>query len=175
MEKFGFKKLDENNWLEPDKALNGLHRVLPNGSTRPILPNEWIEDIQKPKLDDLIPFEIQKLFEVARGTMIYGYFFYPIFTLASEQFTRVAETAMNIKCSELNCPKSKNTFRKKIDWLLQESVLSDASYKKWQSTVQLRNKFSHPSRQNIFNPAMAINLMDAIAKNINQLFNENYN
>lgn len=172
MEKFGFKKLDENNWLEPDKALNGLHRIQPNGSTRPILPNEWIEDIQKQKLNDLTPFEIQKLFEVARGTMIYGYFFYPIFTLASEQFTRIAETAVNIKCNELNCPKSKNTFRKKVDWLLQESVLSNASHKKWKSIVHLRNKFSHPSRQNIFNPAIAINLMNAIAKNINLLFSE---
>lgn len=172
MKEFGFKKLGKINWLEPDKALNGLHRILSDGSSRPILHDELIDDIQKPRLNDFVPFEINKLFEVARGTMFYGYFFYPIYTLASEQFTRIAETAINIKCDTLNCPKSKNTFSKKVDWFLQESILSIDSHKKWKSIVQLRNNFSHPSRQNIFNPAMAINLMDAVAKNINLLFSE---
>jgi hypothetical protein len=170
MQEFGFKKLDENNWLKSN--IDGLHRVLPDGSSRPILPKEWIEDIQKSKLYDTTPFEIQKLFEVAKGTMIYGYFFYPILTLASEQFARIAETAINIKCSTINCPKARNTFRKKVDWLLQESILSDDLYTKWKSIVELRNRFSHPSRQNIFNPAMAIGLMDSVAKNINHLFSK---
>lgn len=170
MKDFGFKKLDTENWLEPDKVLNILHRVQPDGTTRPILANELIEDIQKAKLEDFVPDEIIKLFEVARGTMIYGYFFYPIFTLAAEQFTRIAETAINIKCSALNLPKSRDTFKKKIDWLLQESFLSNDAHNKWKSTIELRNTFSHPKRQNIFNPAMSINLMNAVAENINQLF-----
>lgn len=170
MKEFGFKKLDENNWLKSD--IEELHRVLPNNSTRPILPREWIDDIQKSKLDDSTPFEIQKLFEVAKGTMIYGYFFYPILTLSSEQFTRVAETAINIKCNTINCPKARNTFSKKVDWLLQESILSKDLHTKWKSIVKLSNMFSHPSRQNIFNPVMAINLMDTVARNINYLFSK---
>lgn len=132
--------------------------------------NEWFNEIYHIELDDVVPDKIKELFEVARGTMTYGYFYYPIFTLASEQFTRIAEAAANIKCVTLNCPKSKNTFRKKVDWLLQESILSNESHSKWESILLLRNKFSHPSKQNIFTPFMAINLMTSIAKSINQLF-----
>ena len=99
-----------------------------------------------------------------------GYFFYPIFTFSSEQFTRIAETAVNIKCVTLNLTKSRTTFKKKVDWLFENSFISDNSYNKWKSTIDLRNKFSHPLRQNIITPFMAINLMDSIATNINQLY-----
>jgi len=173
MKEFGFKNLNVDNWLVQDKAMSGIHRILPNGETRPVSSTEWFEDIQKPKLADSVPEEIHKLYEVARGAMIYGYFFYPIFTFASEQFTRIAETAVNsfiIKFDMANKPKPKDSFRKKIDWLLQNLVITEDSYKKWDATVLLRNKFSHPSRQNIITPEMAINLMNSITENINYLF-----
>jgi len=170
VKEFGIKVLNESNWLEPDKVLNGFHRTQTDGSTRPLTISEWFAEIQKAKLEDYIPDEIQKLFEVARGTMLYGYFFYPIFTFASEQFTRIGEAAINIKCAEFNLPKSKNTFKKKIEWLFQENIISSESYSKWESVIFLRNKFSHPSRQNIITPFMAFGLMDSVATNINKLF-----
>lgn len=173
MKEFGLKKLSEGNWLIPDKSMASIHRVLLDGSTRPVSPNEWFDDIQRPKLADSVPEEIQELYEVARGTMIYGYFFYPIFTFASEQFTRIAEAAVNsfiLKIDMGSKPKPRTSFRKKIDWLLQNSILTEELYKKWDATVSLRNKFSHPSRQNIITPEMAIKLMDSITANINFLF-----
>jgi hypothetical protein len=173
MKEFGFKNLSVDNWLVQDKAMAGIHRVLPNGSTHPVSPNEWFNDLQKPKLVNSVPEEIQKLYEVARGVMIYGYFFYPIFTFASEQFTRIAETAINsfiLKIDIENKPKPRASFRKKIDWLLQNLILTEELYKKWNATVLLRNKFSHPSKQNIITPEMAIKLMDSITEDINFLF-----
>ena len=170
MKELGIKILDENNWLEPDKVLSGFHRIQIDGSTRPLTISEWFVEIKKAELEDNIPEDIQKLFEVARGTIAYGYFFYPIFTFASEQFTRIAETAVNIKCSEFTLPKSKNTFKKKVEWLLQEKLISSESYSKWESIIFLRNKFSHPSKRNIFTPFMAFELMNSVATNINKLF-----
>ena len=170
MKDFSYKKLNENNWLEPDKLLSGFHRVKSDDTTKPLTISEWFAEIYKANLEDYVPDEIHKLFEVARGTMTYGYFFYPIFTFSSEQFTRIAETAVNIKCVTLNLTKSRTTFKKKVDWLFENSFISDNSYNKWKSTIDLRNKFSHPLRQNIITPFMAINLMDSIATNINQLY-----
>lgn len=170
MKELGLKILNENNWLEPDKVLSGFHRMQTDGSTQPLSISEWFIKIQRVKLEDYIPDEIKQLFDVARGTMTYGYFFYPIFTFASEQFTRIAETAVNMKCVTLGLPKRTNTFKMKIDWLQKHSLISSDSYDSWNNTVYLRNEFSHPKRQNIITPFMAIDLMDSIATNINQLY-----
>lgn len=40
MKEFGFKNLSVDNWLVQDKAMAGIHCVLPNGSTNPVSPNE---------------------------------------------------------------------------------------------------------------------------------------
>jgi hypothetical protein len=173
MKELGFKKINAQNWLQPDQVLNSEHRILPDGTSRPLFPTEWLEIIQKPKLNNKVPDEIHKLFEVARGTMSYGYFFYPIFTFAAEQFTRIAEAAMNIKCEQLKISKSRDTFNNKVDLLFKKSILSESLYHKWKSNVKIRNMSSHPTRQNIINPAMAIKLMSAIADIINKLFTNN--
>lgn len=56
--------------------------------------------------------------------MVYGYFFYPLYTLASEQLFRVAEAVVTHKCHELGAsPKKMNTFEKKVQYLLDEGVI----------------------------------------------------
>lgn len=41
-----------------------------------------------------VPKDIQVLFEVAKEAMVYGYYLYPLYNLATEQLYRVTEEAV---------------------------------------------------------------------------------
>ncbi len=67
----GFKRITAANWQEPD-----VRQMFP------LMTHEvWLEVHLRPKLNTKIPEEVSALFEVARGAMIYGWFFYPLIAL----------------------------------------------------------------------------------------------
>jgi hypothetical protein len=78
---FGFKRITAENWQDADvPRLFGL-----------TTPDNWIGAHLQPQLSPNVPQEIAALFEVARGSMIYGWFFYPLITLGAEQCYRVLD------------------------------------------------------------------------------------
>ena len=119
--------------------------------------NDWALAILKPRLAETVPIRIQKLFEVARGSMLYGYFFYPLFTLAFEQLTRVAEAAVDHKCREMGRLKPREKFADKIEWLADASVITEKE--RWDAIRNLRNRASHPKDQTIFTPGMVLGFL----------------
>jgi hypothetical protein len=170
MDKMNLKKIKLENWLEPDPVMNIFKRLLSDGKTQIITKEEWLKEIYNSKLTDFVSNEIHDLVEVARGTMTYGYYYYPIFTFAVEQFTRIAETAISKKCEFLNAPKSIKTFNDKFNWLSKLPEYKSLSQIRWESIRKLRNKFSHPSKQSIIPPGIAIELMNNVIDEINTLY-----
>lgn len=169
--KFGFKEITSSNWLEPDDVLKGFVRMSPDGELRPITGDDYLRDILRPELLESVPTDVQALFEVARGAMVYGYFFYPLYTLAAEQLFRVAEAAVAHKCKALGTPNSKRTFKTRIDWLVDEGIIPRSELTRWDAIRQLRNAASHPDRQSILTPGNAIGMLEGLAGQINSLFN----
>lgn len=167
---FGFKKVSKNNWLEPDPVLRGFVRVSPDGRSQRLTDDDYLNLVLKPRLLESVPTEVQALFEVARGTIVYGYFFYPLYTLAAEQLFRVAESAILHKCKGLGTPSSKGTLKKKIEWLIGQGIISESELNRWEAIRKLRNAASHPDRQSIFTPGMAIGFLEGIAEQINSIF-----
>lgn len=96
----GFKVLSLDNWMLTDPVMRDF-AMINNGVLSSMTASDWAASILEPKLTDNVPIEVLKLFEVARGLMLYGYFFYPVYTLALEQLSRVAETSINHKCKEM--------------------------------------------------------------------------
>jgi hypothetical protein len=91
---FGFKKLTIENILQPDTL----------GIQCDIKQEQWLSFASaylEPQLSGSVPVETRKLFEVARGTMIYGLYFYPLYSMGTEQLFRVAENALRQKCMML--------------------------------------------------------------------------
>ena len=170
MTKYGFKEITPSNWLEPDRVLRGFVRVLPDGRSRPIAGDEYLNYIFGPRLLESVPKDVQALFEVACGAMAYGYFFYPLYTLAAQQLFRVADAAVLHKCKALGVPKSKRTFKKRIDWLVDEEIIRKSELGRWEAVRSLRNAASHPDRQSIFTPGNVIGLIEGITEQINSLF-----
>jgi hypothetical protein len=170
MGKFGFKEITPNNWLEPDDILRGFVRMSPNGQIQPLTSDDYLRDILNPKLLEAAPTDVQALFEVARGAMVYGYFFYPLYTLAGEQLFRVAEATVTYKCKALDAPSSTKTFEKRIKWLVDKGVIPHSELARWDATRRLRNITSHSESQSILTPGNAIGILEGIAGQINALF-----
>lgn len=168
-ENFGFKKLTINNWLSPENVMvREVVDILPNGVLIPLTPENWILEILEFELLMIVPFEVRKLFAVAQGSIAYGYFFYPLLTLGSEQLYRVIEASVDHKCKELSRDKPKEKFACKIDWLIKKSVITGKD--RWDSIRSIRNETSHPKSQTIISREMVLSDLKVVTECINSLF-----
>ncbi len=164
-----FKKITVDNWREPDGISSSIINV-------PL--NEWVGFILKPNLNETVPTEVKALFEVARSALIYGYFFYPLYTLGQEQLFRVAEAAVTQKCKIMEAPHAvcnKGSFQKKIKYLVKMKVIPTQKEEMWDAIRELRNIASHPQDQSILAPGGAIGKLARIADEINSLFSNSSN
>jgi hypothetical protein len=174
MNKLGFKKLSAENWLEPESVMSAFVTLSLRDFTKSsITGDEWVNRFLNPQLNHTVPFEIHKLFEVARGAAAYGYLFYPLYTLAGEQLYRVAEAAVSAKCKLLGAKSSKvRSFQNKIYFLHKHKVIPQKDWIWWDSIRQLRNYASHPEHQTIMMPHDALYNVASVAKHVNDLFAE---
>ncbi len=94
---FGMKKLALHNWREPDvpKFFSGLTEEV------------WLREAMKPQLAAAVPEDVARLFEIARGSILYVWLFFPLLTLASEQLHRVQEAAVRARCKIAGIPLTK--------------------------------------------------------------------
>ena len=165
------KRLTAENWLEPD-PVSTLLGVMDrrDGSVRPLAPGDYVQPALQPQLGRMVPEDICDLYEVARGTLAYGFYFYPLLTLAADQCFRVAEAAVNLKAEELSCPKRVSSFGAKIDWLVAAGAIPSHDQESWHGLRHLRNEGSHPRRQHIFTPGIAFNTFHHVAELVNTVF-----
>jgi len=159
MTHFGFKEITLRNWQEPDHVSASL-----------LTNDDWLRNMLKPKLIELVPPDVQSLYEVARGAMIYGYYFYPLYTLAAEQLFRVTEAAVTHKSKALGLSNERKPFKYKINWLVDKEIIPQADLVRWNAIRELRNSASHPKRQSIITPGNALGLLENVAERINLLF-----
>src|SRR5438552_3436434 len=80
MSGFGFKEINIDNWLLPNNVMGIFATLTPTGEIVTLTGEDWLERMLEPKLDGTVPEEVQALFEVARGALVYGYLFYPLHT-----------------------------------------------------------------------------------------------
>jgi hypothetical protein len=170
MSRFGFKEISSSNWLEPEDFMRAFVRIDPRAGPVEMVAKDWVEAIMSPALVSTVPEDVQALFEVARGAMVYGFLFYPLYTLAAEQLLRVAEAAVSHKCGQMHAPKRAKTLDDRIKWLNENGAISDDQLLRWHATRELRNYASHPERQSIMTPGNAIGYVERTAELINNLF-----
>jgi hypothetical protein len=170
MSRFGFKQIDASNWQEPDPMMRAFVRIDPEYGPTDMEAKDWVEAILTPSLLETVPEDVRALFEVARGAMVYGFFFYPLFTLAAEQLFRVSEAAISHKCRSMQAKRSIKSFASRIEWLIEQGAIPSAQLPRWHATKELRNLASHPERQSIMAPGNAIGIMETTASLINSLF-----
>jgi hypothetical protein len=166
---YGFKQITLTNLAESDFG--------------PIFPTiteaSWVEGNLKPVPNPNVPKEVAALLEVARGCLIYGWFYYPLLTLGTEQAHRVLETAARVRCKQFGIPITRltkkgkriaTTFADNIQALVKRGAISSADESKWISTRKLRNWASHPDQQTIITPGMASADLRVRVELLNKLF-----
>jgi len=160
-EGMGFKRLTPENWLEPDSVM----RVFRYSA------GEWVHDIVAIRLSEEVPLEIRKLFAAARGALCYGYFFYPLYALASEQLSRVAEAAVGRKYEAVGGTNpEKTSFKRKLDHLQREGLITGPDVVWWGAIRELRNAASHPQDHRPQDPGATRRRAEAVAEQVNRLF-----
>jgi hypothetical protein len=165
------KRITLENWRQPDPASSVFTMVNRlDGSVRPITPEDYIAPALEPQLVESVPEDVGDLFEVARGALAYGFYFYPLFTLATDQSLRVAEAAVEAKARAMGCPKKVGTFEKRINWLGTQGAITGTDLKSWHDLRHLRNMSSHPRHQHIFPPAAVFGMFRHVAELVNSLF-----
>jgi hypothetical protein len=155
------KKLTPANWLELDPTNRAFGP--------PPTPQDVVTVVLTPELSERVPEEIRDLFEVARAAMCYGCFFYPLWTLAAEQLFRVAEAAVRARCRTLRAGTGNLSFKQGLAFLAKHAP-QDVEIIDWNAVRYLRNEASHPIRQTIITPAMAVSTLESTADALNKLF-----
>jgi hypothetical protein len=165
-----------DNFLQPDPTLAPFVRIsMQDGSIRKLDAKEWAQEILVIELSEQVPLEVTRLFAVARGALVYGFFFYPLFTLGAEQLFRVADAATYHKCRQhgLSSRKKNPAFYDWLNLLMTHGVIQPQEGRRWDALRELRNLSSHPKDQSILTPGIAIEQLRSIAADINALFASN--
>lgn len=166
----GFKQISVENLLKPDE-----HPSYPSR----LRGDKWVRECLKPQLDSSVPVEVAFLFEVARGSMVYGIYFLPLAALATEQGFRVLEAGARHRCKQLGLLKRKSAkatafpdspFVDVVAALQKAGTIPKADLDVWRSMVTLRNNFSHSTSQSIRARHEAIEQLAYIAELLNRLF-----
>jgi hypothetical protein len=89
------KSLTLDNWQECDPTYAAFHRFPQDLDFRPVTAADWPTEILAPQLGPNVPPQVQRLYEVARGVLAYGYCYHPLYLLGIEQVSRVAEAAID--------------------------------------------------------------------------------
>ncbi|SRR6266581_147350 len=139
----------------------------------------WVKRCQFATLTPEVPTDIADLLEVARGAMIYGWFYYPLLTLGVEQCFRCLETAARIRAKQLGIPTERidpkrgpipETFARLVRQLHQTGAIRSDDLLRWDVGRDLRNLVSHPGQQMIFMPGQVVGLLDDTIELVIRLF-----
>lgn len=164
------KELTAENWLEQDAVSRMFYGLFKYGTRYSPTGDDWARMILEITLGDYVPTEVTDLFAVARGALVYGFLFYPLYTLGLEQVFRTAEAAVSLRCKLGGELDTKASFYEKIEWLKRQSLLSETETEKWHLVRKARNSSSHLEEQQIIPPGVSVGQVKDIVAMINSLF-----
>jgi len=165
-----FKRLTRSNWRDHDPTGRHLICIDPKGTEYSLTGDGWVDIIMKPQLVPEVPLDVAELFEAARGALCYGYYFYPLYTLGTDQPFRAGEAAVAHRCKELEAPRKWGILDKRLKWLRASNVISEEVYQRFDAGRRLRNTSSHATSQHIFDQSWAVGSVGTTAELINALW-----
>jgi hypothetical protein len=164
----GVKKITAENWRLPDisHAFN-----MPS--------EEWLDLILTPRLSQNVPAEIERGFEIVRGTMSYGWYFNPLIPLALDQIYRLLETSLRLKLTRLGISpdftgSTGRPRKRKIEELtaelIQRRIISKAEEDRILGIRNLRNGVCSPKNSTINPPDEVCQWLQTASDLINSIF-----
>lgn len=166
------KKLTTENWLDVDPIIASgifVQLSLADGTVQQVSAQDWTKRLLAVQVSPEVPTAVRDQIEIARGAMIYGSLFYPLFTLGLEQLFRITESAARAKAACLGMPTNRKYHEILAD-LQAQGTLTASDHQEWSGLRQFRNVTTHAGEAMILPPAAALNLFATIVVSINRLF-----
>lgn len=132
--------------------------------------DQWALAFLELKPSEEVPVAVRQLFDAARGAMIYGHFYYPLYALGSEQVFRVLEAALAHRCLSLQAPASTRGYHGMLTWLRSKGSLPN--FEEWNLFREMRNIGSHPIAQTLITPMMAFGDLERAVILVDRLFSK---
>jgi len=165
----GQKDITAENLSEPDPRIQYFVKSA----------ETWVKRCQVIPLGPEVPTDVTDLLEVARGAIIYGWFYYPLMTLGVEQCFRCLETAARIRAKQLGIqierPDPKRGvipegFAHLVRQLHRGGAIRSDDLPRWDAGRDMRNYVSHPEQQMIVMPGEVVGLLDNTIELVVRLF-----
>ena len=166
------KNLTAENWLDSDPIIASgvfVRLSLADGKVQQTTAHGWTERLLAVQVSPGVPDAVRDQIAIARGAMIYGSLFYPLFTLGLEQLFRITESAARAKAVQLNMPKDRNYHAILTDFHAA-GALTDDEHREWTGVRRFRNATTHADQAMILAPGAALGMFATIVASINRLF-----
>ncbi len=163
------KAINHDNWLLGDPA--GKGRVADVGL--------WREAFLSIRLAPAVPREVARMFEAARGGMLYGFFFQPLLAMGVEQCYRVLEQGARARCAQAGlpvyCGDSQGkphalSFAHNLRALAKQSLVSEADLALWRQAHELREWVAAPEHQATLTLDHGVTALTRAAELLGRLF-----
>lgn len=156
----GVKRLSYENFLAP--AL-GAMQFDPHGgliTAGLVIPRaeeirSRVERFTSATLSEHVPETAFQMFEVAKGTMVYGLFFYPLYTIGQDHLSRLFEWVVKERYRTLSGRTDDRNLKTALEWLLTNGHFPPDSEVRWRASYEICNSMAHPTMQYITTPADA--------------------
>lgn len=165
----GQKAITPSNFAQPDSRILYFVRD----------PEVWLKRCHYSVVAPEVPENVAALMRITQGTISYGWFYYPLLTMAADQCTRCLEAAARERCKSVGIvvesidKKGKLRpvpFGNLLIALTNRGFLTAEDAGRWDAGRDLRNIAAHPDDQMIFTPAQALGQLDTTIELINRLF-----
>lgn len=163
------KNLDHENWLLADG----------DGKALPADVRNWREAFLCVTLGAAVPEALRRMFEAARGGMLYGYFFQPLMAMGLEQCYRTLERAARMRCEQLGlavtCADSQGrshplSFSHNLRALGKQGLIAGEEQTRWQQVKELRDWLTSPEHQGVVTHEHAVIALARTAELLDRLF-----
>lgn len=163
------KEITPENWLEPDTSGD-----FPVSDAR-----LWRDAFLGIRLDPRAPADIADMFEAARGSMIYGYFFRPLVALGVEHCYRLLEAGARARCLmaglPVSCADSQGrehplSFAHNLRALVGQGMIPEEAIKRWHQARELRYWAATPEHQSVLTSEHGITALERTAELLGALF-----
>lgn len=165
-----FHRLIPEDWHLPDPLSVRCTVSATDGSPTEMDGAAWAALFLSVELHPSVPAEIRDLFEVAKGTLVYGWFYYPLYDGGQQQLFRLAEAAAFHRYRELGGPRERLSFQKTIDWLAETGAMNAGTVEQWHALRKLRNEGAHPKHRVVVPPGHASRVLANVAMAVNSMF-----
>ncbi len=162
------KTIDQDNWLRAD-----------SGNGRGADARKWREAFLSIRLDAAVNVDVARMFEAARGGMLYGYFFQPLMAMGVEQCYRVLESGVRARCIEaalpVSCADSQGkqhplSFGHNLRALVKLGLIPAADLKRWQQAREMRDWVVAPEHQSALTLEHGVTALARAAELLGQLY-----